>query len=83
MTKNAKPKIVSPETATLPTKHQQIVDVLSRKGGATLEEMTTLTNWLTHSTRAFLTGLTKRGYEIASDKVDGLRHYRIAKAPAA
>ena len=68
---------------TPPTKHQQIIDLLSRDGGATLEEMSTLANWLAHSTRAFLTGLKKRGYEVVSDKVDGVRHYRIAKAPVA
>lgn len=66
---------------TPPTKHQQIIDLLSREGGATLEEMSTLANWLNHSTRAFLTGLKKRGYEVGSNKVDGVRRYRISNAP--
>ena len=83
MAKNPKAIKGAAEPAALPTKHQQVVDLLSREAGATLEEMSTLANWLTHSTRAFLTGLKKRGYEIASDKVDGVRHYRIAKAPVA
>ena len=83
MTKNAKPITGIAKTPTLLTKHQQIVDLLSREGGATLEEMSTLANWLTHSTRAFLTGLKKRGYEVDSDKVDGVRSYRITKAPVA
>ena len=83
MTKNVKPITGAAETATLPTKHQQIVHLLSREGGATLEEMSTLANWLTHSTRAFLTGLKKRGFEVVSEKVDGVRHYRITKAPVA
>ena len=83
MTKNVKAISGTAETPTLPTKHQQVVDLLSREAGATLEEMSTLANWLTHSTRAVLTGLKKRGYEIASEKVDGVRHYRIAKAPVA
>ena len=86
MTKNAKAPADGGATNTiekaeLPTKHQQIIDHLSRDGGATLEEVSTLANWLTHSTRAFLTRLKTRGYEVGSDKVDGLRHYRIAKAP--
>lgn len=81
MTKNAKPITDTAETPTLPTKHQQVVDLLSRENGATLEEMSSLTNWLIHSTRAFLTGLKKRGYDIDSNKVDGVRHYRIIKAP--
>lgn len=81
MTKN--PKVIkgAPEPAALPTKHQQVVDLLSREAGATLEEMSTLANWLTHSTRAFLTGLKKRGYDVVSNKVDGVRYYRITKAP--
>lgn len=83
MTKNVKPITGAAETPILPTKHQQIVDLLSREGGATLEEMSALANWLTHSTRAFLTGLKKRGFEVVSEKVDGVRHYRITKAPVA
>ncbi len=81
MTKNVKAIKGAAETPVLPTKHQQIVDLLSREGGATLEEMSALANWLTHSTRAFLTGLKKRGYDVDSNKVDGVRHYRITKAP--
>lgn len=83
MTKNSKAIAINAETLTQPTKHQRIVDLLSREGGATLEEMSTLANWLTHSTRAFLTGLKKRGYEVDSDKVVGVRSYRITKAPLA
>lgn len=67
---------------TVPTKHQQVIDMLSREGGANLEEMSTATNWQTHSTRAFLTGLKKKGYAITSDKVDGVRRYRAAKTGA-
>lgn len=60
-----------------PTKNQQVIDLLSREGGATLEEMATLASWLPHSTRSFMTGLKKKGHVIDSDKVDGVRHYRI------
>jgi hypothetical protein len=65
--------------ANMPTKHQQVVELLLRNEGASLEEMSTLTNWLTHSTRAFLTGLKKKGYEVISDKVDGVRRYKIGQ----
>ena len=60
------------------TKNQQVIDLLSREGGATLDEMSTLANWLPHSTRSFMTGLKKKGHDIDSDKVDGVRRYRIA-----
>ena len=83
MTTNLEAIAGTAETLTQPTKHHQIVDLLLREGGATLEEMSTLANGLTHSTRAFLTGLKKRGYEVDSDKVDGVRSYRITKAPLA
>lgn len=82
MTKNANAKSGMDTDATLlkpamPTKHQQIIEMLSRDGGASLVEMSTNANWLTHTTRAFLTGLKKKGHEISSDKADGLRRYRI------
>lgn len=60
------------------TKNQQVIDLLSREGGATLEEMSTLAGWKPHSTRSFMTGLKKKGHVIESDKVDGIRRYRIA-----
>ena len=54
--------------------------MLLRDEGASLEEMSALANWLPHSTRAFLTGLKKKGYEVTSDKVDGVRRYKIDQA---
>ena len=66
----------------VPTKHQQVIDMLTREGGASLEEMSTATNWLSHSTRAFLTGLKKKGYAVTSDKSGGVRRYRAEKADA-
>ena len=59
------------------TKHDQIIEMLEPHNGAGLEEMSTLANWLPHSTRAFLTGLKKKGHNITSDKVVGMRRYRI------
>lgn len=67
----------------IPTKHQQVIDLLTREGGATLEAMSTKVGWLPHSTRAFMTGLRKKGYVLDSEKVAGVRHYRITSSPAA
>lgn len=67
----------------IPTKHSQVISLLSREGGASLEEMSVKANWLTHSTRAFMTGLKKKGYKLDSEKVEGVRRYRITSAPAA
>ena len=65
------------------TKQQQVIALLCRNGGATLEEMATLATWLPHSTRAFITGLKKKkGYAITSEKVDGVRRYRAEQKAA-
>lgn len=64
----------TPETKT---KNQLIIDLLSIEDGSTLEEMSTLANWQHHSTRSFMTGLKKKGHIIESDKIDGIRRYRI------
>lgn len=67
----------------IPTKHSQVIDLLTREDGATLEAMSTKVGWLPHSTRAFMTGLKKKGYVLDSEKVEGVRRYRITKSPAA
>lgn len=80
MTKSEKPKANAKTPAAskaIPTKHQQIFDLLSRDGGATLEALSTTVGWLPHSTRAFMTGLKKKGYVLDSSKVGDVRHYRI------
>lgn len=70
--------IAVPTKSALKTKNQKIIDLLSGEGGASIEEMSTLANWQPHSTRSFMTGLKKKGHVIESDKVDGIRRYRIA-----
>lgn len=69
------------ETTTALSKPQQILDLLNRDRGTTLVELATLANWLPHSTRAYLTGLRKKGHVIDSDKMDGVRRYRISTSP--
>lgn len=77
MTKTAESTVSTAATIPPPTKHSQVVDLLSRKSGASMLEMSTLANWQPHSTRALLTGLKKKGHAIESDKIDGVRRYRI------
>ena len=45
-----------------------VVGLLQRESGATLAELIAATHWLPHTTRAALTGLRKRGYEVALRK---------------
>jgi hypothetical protein len=61
------------------TKIAQVVDLLNRAAGATIEELTASTDWLPHTARAAITGLRKRGYAIFIDRSDQTRGstYRI------
>lgn len=62
-----------------------LVELLNRPEGATLEAMTSATGWQVHSVRGAMSGSLKKamGLTITSDKVDGVRIYRISEgAPA-
>ena len=76
MVRNSEPSKVDEIDRPAP-KISQVIELLKRAEGASLEEMSTLANWLPHSTRAFLTGLRKKGHDVSIDKVDGMRRYRI------
>ena len=54
--------------------------MLRRVEGATLAQMVEATGWLPHTARAALTGLKKKGHVITSEKLDGVRTYRVAAA---
>lgn len=60
------------------SKSGQVIALLCRRDGVALEEMSRLAGWQHCSTRSFLTGLKKKGHIIKSDKVGGVRRYRIA-----
>ena len=56
----------------------------SEKSSTTLDDMVVVTGWLPHTTRAALTGLRNKGYELAKEKNAGRKTvYRIEKAGAA
>jgi hypothetical protein len=59
-----------------------VLGLLRRDRGATLAQVSAATGWLPHTTRAALTGIRKKGYALSSEKVDGIRTYRIASAGA-
>ncbi|MCT2557545.1 DUF3489 domain-containing protein [Tsuneonella sp. YG55] len=67
----------SASDAKPPTKTAAILGLLTRSEGATLDQLVEATGWLPHTTRAALTGLKKKGFEITSIKVDGVRTYRV------
>ena len=62
---------MSVAAATAPregSKLAAVVGLLQRERGATLAELIAATHWLPHTTRAALTGLRRRGYEVALRK---------------
>jgi hypothetical protein len=62
------------------TKQSMLIDLLKREGGASLDEIVSATGWLPHSSRAALTGLRKKGHEIAKERIDGTTRYQIKVA---
>lgn len=64
------------------SKKSIVIDMLRRKGGATLEEIMAGTDWQAHSVRGFISGnITKKmGLTVESTKnADGARCYAIKK----
>jgi hypothetical protein len=54
----------------LPSKQDQIIALLSREEGATIEALMAATGWLPHTVRAVLSGLRKKGHRIDRQKDD-------------
>lgn len=59
--KSPTPDIVAPRKGT---KQAKLVGMLSRKCGVTIAKASEALGWKTHTTRATLSGLKKRGYKI-------------------
>jgi hypothetical protein len=60
------------------SKLAKVIGMLSSKAGTTIDAIVKVTDWLPHTTRAALTGLRKRGYEIEKKPREGGRTiYRI------
>lgn len=63
------------------TKTAEVLAMLARPDGATLDQLVIATGWLPHTARAALTGLKKKGHKVTSDKpAGGVRIYRVSTA---
>ena len=74
-------RTASPAALRPGTKLALLVDLLRRKGGATIAEAVKATGWQPHSVRGAISGALKKklGLAVASDKVESRgRVYRIA-----
>jgi len=67
------------------SKIDQVLALLRRPQGATIEAMIAATGWQAHTVRGAMSGALKKkaGLTITSEKVDGVRIYRIAAEAAA
>ena len=59
-----------------------VLSAIEANGGATLDDLTTATGWLPHTTRAAITRLRQRGFAIELAGEKGARRYRIAAEAA-
>lgn len=73
-------KVKAPAEAPKITKKALVEQLLKSDKGATIEELTKQTGWQAHTVRGHLSILKKAGTEIISERVDGVRRYRVAKA---
>ena len=61
------------------SKKNQVLALISRKNGATLDEIMTATGWQKHTVRGFIAILGKKGTKIESFKSEaGARTYKVA-----
>jgi hypothetical protein len=65
------------------SKQAQVLEMLGRESGATLDDLVAATGWLPHTTRAALTGLRKKGHQLVKSKEEHGTVYRIGVAEAA
>ena len=64
------------------SKATTVIALLNRGKGASIDEICKATKWQKHSTRAFLTGLRKKGLIIIREqRGDEGTVYRIAQTP--
>ena len=70
--------IVPPVPEKSPTKLAIVEQLLRRDEGASIAELMTATGWQQHSVRGVIAGsLRKRGLDVQSAKIDGVRRYSI------
>lgn len=71
-------KVLSAETGT---KQDQVLALLRRQNGATIDDIVNVTDWQPHSVRGFMSGAVKKRLKIdvISEKgSDGVRRYFVA-----
>ena len=70
--------VIALPTAKRVTKTDQLLALLRRPDGASIEEMAETLGWLPHTARAALTGLKKKGHDIVRDKAGSVTVYKVS-----
>ena len=67
------------------SKQDRVIALLRRREGATLAALVKATGWKPHSVRGFLAGTVRKKLKLplVSEKVDGIRTYRIGAGKTA
>jgi Protein of unknown function (DUF3489) len=75
-------KAPSPRSAKASTKHDTLLKLLRQDKGATLDALVKSSGWQKHSVRGFLAGTVRKKLKLplVSEKIDGVRTYRIGSA---
>lgn len=68
---------VQPGASRSGTKAATLVELLTRRDGASLDDLIAATGWLPHTVRAALTGLRKKGHRISRSNTNGGSRYQI------
>jgi hypothetical protein len=80
-------KSSKPAKAAAPklNKSANVIELLSRPEGVTIEAISKATNWQAHSVRGFLAGTVKKklGKTLTSEKTESGRIYRIVEPTGA
>jgi hypothetical protein len=75
------PEPEQPPDRPRPSKKAAVLALLTCPEGASLDEIVRTTGWLPHTSRAFLTGLRKKGLQLARTKDgSGTSRYRSVAA---
>src|ERR1700732_1829637 len=82
---SAKAPKASSDASKSASKQDKILTLLQKPKGATLDALVKETHWQKHSVRGFLAGTVRKKLKLPllSEKVDGVRNYRIGTAKAA